>query len=88
MLINEKFKEVAIRTIDGRTRVTLGDLVKGFKRVKLYESESGEILLQPLSEIPASELWLYKNKEALESVKRGLKDAAEGRVKKLDLDQL
>jgi len=88
MLVHENFKEIAIKTIDGRTRITLGDLVKGFKRVKLYESESGEILLQPLSEIPASELWLYENKESLESVKKGLKEAAEGRTKKLDLDQL
>ncbi|MGA1796413.1 MAG: hypothetical protein ACMUIL_11210 [bacterium] len=88
MLVHEKFKEIAIKTIDSRTRITLGDLVKGFKRVKLYESESGEILLQPLSEIPASELWLYENKESLESVKKGLKEAAEGRTKKLDPDQL
>lgn len=29
--------------------------------------------------IPPSEAWLYKNKEALESVCVGLKDAAEGR---------
>ncbi len=38
--------------------------------------------------IPSSEAWLYKNKEALESIKRGLKDAAEGKVSKLDLNEL
>lgn len=38
--------------------------------------------------IPSSEAWLYKNKEALESVHKGLKDAAEGRVSKLDLNEL
>ncbi|MEK6725994.1 MAG: hypothetical protein AABY54_05515 [Deltaproteobacteria bacterium] len=38
--------------------------------------------------IPASEAWLYKNREALESVNRGLKDAAKGRVSKLNIDEL
>jgi len=39
-------------------------------------------------EIPASELWLFQDKEALENVKKGLKDAAEGRISKLNLDEL
>lgn len=38
--------------------------------------------------IPASEAWLYKNKESLESVRRGLKDAAKGRISKLNIDEL
>ena len=38
--------------------------------------------------IPASEIWLYKNKEVLESVRRGLKDAAKGRISKLKIDEL
>lgn len=45
--------------------------------------------LETLAEIiPSSEMWLYKNKEALESVHRGLKDAAEGRISRLDLNEL
>ena len=39
-------------------------------------------------EIPASEAWLYKNKEALEMVKNGIKDASEGKVSDLNLDEL
>ncbi len=38
--------------------------------------------------IPPSEVWLYKNKEVLESVRRGLKDAAKGRISKLNIDEL
>jgi predicted transcriptional regulator len=30
--------------------------------------------------IPARELWLFNNKKALASVKRGIEDAAAGRV--------
>lgn len=38
--------------------------------------------------VPPSETWLYRNKEAIESVRRGLKDASEGRISKLNLDEL
>lgn len=35
-----------------------------------------------------SEEWLYKDREALESVRRGLNDAVKGLVRKVDLDNL
>ena len=38
--------------------------------------------------IPPSEAWLYKNKKALESVQKGLKQAAKGKVRKLNLNEL
>jgi hypothetical protein len=45
-------------------------------------------LLKPVVEIPASELWLYKNKEAFENVQNGLKDISEGKISKFDVDKL
>jgi hypothetical protein len=30
----------------------------------MYRNDSGEVLLQPIAEIPASELWLFQNPEA------------------------
>ena len=86
--INDEFKEVDTRTIDDRNRLTLGELLKGSKRVRLYRNNRGEVLVQPVVEIPASELWLFQDKEALENVKKGLKDAAKGRISKLNLDEL
>ena len=86
--INDEFKEVDTRTIDDRNRLTLGELLKGSKRVRLYRNNRGEVLVQPVVEIPASELWLFQDKEALENVKKGLKDAAEGRISKLNLDEV
>ncbi len=38
--------------------------------------------------IPYSEKWLYKNKEAHESVQKGLRDAAKGRISNLNLNEL
>ena len=82
--VDDEFHEIGTRSIDDRQRLTLGELIKDFKRVKLYKNERGELLLQPVVEVPASELWLFKNKEAFESVQKGLKDAAEGRISKLN----
>ena len=86
--VDDEFREIGTRTIDDRNRVTIGEFIKDSKRVRLFMNERGELFLQPLVEIPASELWLYRNKKAIESVTRGLKDAAEGRISKLDLDEL
>jgi hypothetical protein len=41
-----------------------------------------------LETIPPSERWVYKNKEALKGLHKGLKDASEGRISKLNLNEL
>jgi hypothetical protein len=61
-------------TLDSKNRISLSKLLKfkGVSSVKASILENGDILLKPMASIPARELWLYENKEALESVKRGL----------------
>jgi hypothetical protein len=61
-------------TLDSKKRISLSKLLKfkGVSSVKASILENGDILLKPMASIPARELWLYENKEALESVKRGL----------------
>jgi hypothetical protein len=54
----------------------------------IYKNSIGQILLDPQVTIPASELWLFNNQEAFASVMRGLSDAAQGRVSKVDTDSL
>jgi hypothetical protein len=60
--------------MDSRKRITLRRLLLNGEDISSFEAyrEGDKIILIPMSEIPASELWLYKNKEALASVKRGL----------------
>ncbi|MBI4397714.1 MAG: hypothetical protein HY586_01140 [Candidatus Omnitrophica bacterium] len=41
-----------------------------------------------VKEIPTEEAWLYKNKKALASVLRGIKQAEQGLIRKLDLKEL
>ena len=38
----------------------------------IYVNSFGQIILDPQVTIPASELWLFENKEALASVDRGM----------------
>ena len=86
--INDDFQEVDVLSVDDRNRVTLGKHLKDFKRLKVFKDSRGEILLVPIVEIPASELWLYQKKEAMESVQKGLADAKAGRVRKKKLEDL
>lgn len=86
--IDDEFQEIGTKTIDDRNRITLGDLFRGYKRVRLYKNDLGELLLQPTVEIPASELWLFQNREALKTVQMGLKDASGGKIVKVEPDKL
>lgn len=74
--------------LDSRKRVPLGRLVKGLS-TNLFNAQiiDGKIVLEPMKAIPEREAWLYQNPEALASVKRGLKDAAEGKVVDFDPDK-
>lgn len=53
--------------------------------IDMNELDRLEVLLET---IPSAERWLYRNKEALKSVRKGLKDASEGRLSKLNLKEL
>jgi hypothetical protein len=61
---------------------------KGQKMAAVIDIEELKRLETVLDLIPPSEAWLYKNKKALESVQRGLKQAAKGKIKKLNLAEL
>lgn len=69
--------------LDAKKRITLGKLAPD--DVSSYDvevKENGVIVLYPKVEIPAREAWLFKNPQAIESVKKGLEDSAAGRVSK------
>lgn len=75
--------------LDSRNRIPLTKLLVGCdaKTFRIYW-ESDRIILEPLAEIPERELWIYKNKKVLASLERGLKDAANGKTRKLNLKEL
>ena len=71
--------------LDSKKRITLGKFVKS--DVTSYDvelKENGVIVLYPKVEIPAEEVWLFKNKTAMDSLKRGLENSKNNEVVELE----
>ena len=75
------------KLIDGKGRLMLGSKLAG-RMVIVDDSDPAHIVITPAVAIPEKEAWLYKNKEALESVRAGLEQARKGEFSKFppDLD--
>ena len=73
---------------DDRGRITIGRPTTAVSSYQATYNADGSILLVPMTEIPARELWLWSNKEALASVQRGLAQAGRGETTVLDLSEL
>lgn len=61
-------------TLDARKRISLAKLLPDYEvcSFRAY-TEGDKIILEPMAEIPARELWLYQNPKALKTVQEGLK---------------
>lgn len=65
---------------DSKGRITLGHLADGVSSYAIIPAEEGRLILEPHVNVPAREMWLYKNKIALAQVKQGMKELAEGKL--------
>ncbi len=66
---------------DSKKRVVLpAALVREGIVYHIYHNSVGQILLDPQVTIPASELWLFENKEALASIDRGMLESLSGKA--------
>jgi hypothetical protein len=71
---------------DAKKRVVLQKVrIEEGVSYRIYRNRIGQILLDPQVTIPASEAWLFNNPKALASVRRGLANAARGKVSRVDL---
>jgi len=82
-MANQAFQKVKTVRPDSKGRISLGKLTQEFSGYTMKESADGTILLEPLVELPAREAWLFKNKEVLASVEKGLKESAAGKTRSL-----
>ena len=74
-IANSNFQEIKPSSrADNRGRLTVGAVAKE-KTYRVMINELGQILLDPIVNIPEKELWLWKNQSALSSLKRGLEEA-------------
>jgi hypothetical protein len=64
---------------DAKKRLSLGEAQGSAKAYNIYRNSIGQLILDPVKAVPASEMWLYENAEALASVKQGLRESAEGK---------
>ncbi len=66
--------------LDSKGRISLGTLAEGVSSFRAHLEAGGKIVLEPFVEIPAREVWLYKNPTTMKKVKRGIADAEAGRL--------
>jgi hypothetical protein len=76
--------------IDSRNRITIPkSILKGFPHLyKIYEKE-GNIILEPVMEVPKEEKWLFdpQNKELVQELKKALKQKAHVSINLDDLEK-
>ncbi len=65
---------------DSKGRITLGTLAAGISGFLITKDKEDRLILEPFTEIPAREKWLFENKLALQKVTQGIKDASSKRV--------
>lgn len=71
--------------LDERRRASLGKVGRPeHRRYLVHEQPDGTIVFTPAVAIPERELIVWENAELRASLFRGLADAAEGKVKRLD----
>lgn len=66
---------------DAKGRISLGKLAEGISSFRIIIKENRKLILEPYSEIPAHEKWLFENKIALAKLKEGIEQSASGEVK-------
>ena len=87
ILKDADFEEVTEARVDSKHRVGLGRTISNtVTSFRVYRNIHGQIILDPMVSIPAHEVWLFKNKRALASVRRGLEDLKKGRLHKAKED--
>jgi hypothetical protein len=62
---------------DAKKRLSLGEALGSATAYNIYRNPLGQLILDPVKAVPACEMWLYGNAEALASVKQGLRESAE-----------
>ena len=69
---------------DSKKRLSLSKaLADAGVTFNVYVNNLGQIILDPRKTVPAHEAWIFEDKKILASVKRGLKQAGQGKTKGL-----
>ena len=58
---------------DGKGRITLGTIADNVSSYRVTIAEDGKVILEPYTEIPLSEKWIFEDKELLAKIKKQAK---------------
>jgi hypothetical protein len=65
---------------DAKKRLSLGEALGGATAFNIYRNPLGQIVLDPVKAVPAGEMWLYENPQALASIKQGQGSRRKGKA--------
>lgn len=84
ILRSDEFEEKAQVRLDAKNRISVGKLSAEIltDSYKVFTNSQGQILLEPMVSVPAYESWVHTDLTAAKSIKRGLKQSAEGQIVK------
>ncbi len=93
VLLDKNFNAVGESTLDGKKRIVLTKAIDALwgrfgqdlnnVRFEIFCNDAGQILLSPGTTVRLHEAWLYKNKQALASLRQGMNEAARGEVQEI-----
>jgi len=84
-ILDKGFRPVTEVTADERARIAVANAgVRKDDRYAVSVNDEGVILLVPVASIPKRELFVWENDQLRASLFRGLADAAEGKLRRLD----
>lgn len=81
-ILDEDFKDSKTVQKDSRGRIAIGSVAMS-EQYRVSRNSHGQILLTPVVQIPEHEAWVWANRDAIESIRRGVEDAAAGRVESI-----
>lgn len=76
MRTTQQIGDVTWKQVDDRGRISLGQ--KFANKMVQVQQRDGDVLITMGRFVPEREAWLYENPQALEMVRRGLKESIEG----------
>ncbi|PWU04586.1 MAG: hypothetical protein C5B43_04375 [Verrucomicrobia bacterium] len=70
---------------DNKKRVNIGKATSDKEDLlfDVYVNDMGQVMLDPVKLVPAHEAWIFENKKAMQSIKKGLDEAHKGKAKYL-----
>jgi len=81
-VIQMKGYEMKLIQPDAKGRICVGKPAAGIVGYQRVDEADGKIVLIPMAAIPAHEAWLYRSKEALDSVQKGISQSQAGKMAK------